>query len=119
MQLLFAIIVSIALSVSTAKALDADMIRALSAGGILAACKESTAETPLRIGNCLGQIQMLYIGHIDGLSDDRKFCPPADISIYDAREVIVGYIARRPDLKILPFAFVALDALKDAWPCKK
>jgi hypothetical protein len=101
-----------------AKADLSDTMNALSANFILQACEERPTESDGLIGNCLGQIQMLYeLAYIDGLSLDRKFCPPTGATINQTRDVIVKYIEDRPEQKHLPFLFLALDAVKKAWPC--
>jgi hypothetical protein len=92
--------------------------RALSADHILDACKEKPSEPRFRQGICLGQIQMLYLlGFSDRLGSQAKYCPPDDVTIIQARKVIIKYIDDRPEQLHKPFVFLAIEALRQAWPC--
>lgn len=118
---LLGIITAISLCVSTAKAQDDGYgaLRALSANFILKACKEAPTEPQWLIGSCIGQVQMLYmLAFADGLAPNKKFCPPDGVTIEQTRNVIVRYIEDRPELMHTPFLFLAIDAVRKAWPCR-
>jgi hypothetical protein len=125
MRRFLGMIAAIALWGSTAKAQDYNLLTAMSAKSILEACKQdpekpNPGQSRLSIGVCLGQIQMLYVlAYMDALAADRKICPPPrGVSVLDARDVIVKYIEDRPNLAVLPFVLLALNALKNEWPCR-
>jgi Rap1a immunity proteins len=121
MRCILGIIASLILSVPANAQSDlSKRIEQMSAKYILAACKEEPTEPQWRIGLCLGQIQMLYLlGCVDGLAPDRRFCPPpGGVSILDMRDVIVKYIESRPSEAVIPFYMLAVDALRNEWPCK-
>jgi hypothetical protein len=99
---------------------DAKMKRLLSAAFILDACKEKPSEPAFWKGRCFGQIEMLYLlAFGNHLGPDARFCPPDDVSINQARKVIIKYIDERPEQLHRLFFDLAIDALRKVWPCPK
>ncbi|WP_291842430.1 Rap1a/Tai family immunity protein [Bradyrhizobium sp.] len=96
-----------------------DTMKALSAGHILAACKERPTESEWAKGICIGQIQVLYLlAFSDHLAPKGKFCPPDGVTIDKARAVVIKYIEDKPEQLHLPFLLLAIDGLRKAWPCR-
>lgn len=110
----------LALYSSPAVADDLSIQRYLSAAFILDASKDKPSEPDFRRGLCVGQMQMLYLlAFGDYLGSKARFCPPDGVTIDQTRKVVIKYIEDRPEQLHSPFLFLAIDALRKAWPCPK
>jgi hypothetical protein len=67
-------------------------------------------------GECVGIIR----GLVDAayLQRPSPFCVPDDATNGQMVRVVVSYIDRHPERMHQSFAYLAFDALKEAWPCK-
>jgi hypothetical protein len=65
-------------------------------------------------GRCGGYVASL----VDG-GGEQDFCSPKGVSIGEAVAVVIKYIEARPERMHEPFGNLALEALKEAWPCKR
>jgi hypothetical protein len=87
---------------------------------IIDACKEKHGQSSYLIAFCAGQIETLvWLASSGHLSDDARFCPPKDVTTGQARKIVIKYIEDRPDSLYDPFMPLAIDGLRDAWPCPK
>ena len=65
-------------------------------------------------GLCAGNIQaILYLGRANNV------CPPSGVTMGQALRVVVAYIDQLPARLHEPFAELALEALQQAWPCRR
>jgi Rap1a immunity proteins len=64
-------------------------------------------------GRCGGYVAGLVYG------GGQEFCSPKGVSIGQAVAVVIKYIEARPERMHEPFADLALEALKAAWPCNR
>ncbi len=96
-----------------------------SAKHFLPVCKEAmiykpkpTATIAWQEGICVGIIRtLMFVG--TSLDEDSVFCRPPRATTEDAFGVVTSYIEARPQLLEKNFTGLAIDALRDAWPCKK
>jgi Rap1a immunity proteins len=65
-------------------------------------------------GRCGGYVASLVYG-----VGEQDFCPPKGVSIGQAVAVVVKYIEARPERMHEDFGKLALEALKEAWPCQR
>jgi len=90
---------------------------------ILACKRFLTSEFPedlgqaMALGECLGTINTLS-AVTDFLRPDRKPCVPPSVTIEQVMRVIIAYIERHPQ-RTEHFSVLGIDALREAWPCKK
>ena len=97
---------------------DSKVRKFLSAASTLDACKESPSESDFQKGSCLGQIHILYmLAFMSALGPETRFCPPDGTTIDQARRVVIKHIDDRPEELDRPFLFLAIEALRKAWPC--
>ena len=104
------------------KPVDAQSNDVHSANQILPACQKFLAATDpgsaVRQGECAGIIEGLsYMA--DLLPPDRSSCRPQAVIHGQMIRVVVAYIERRPQRMHESFKRLALEALHDAWPCKR
>jgi hypothetical protein len=68
-------------------------------------------------GVCVGRVDiLLLVGR--GLPSDARFCPPKGVTRQQAIRVAIAYIDARPGQMHEPFAFLAMAAFQEAWPCR-
>jgi Rap1a immunity proteins len=65
-------------------------------------------------GRCGGYVAGLVYGE-----GGQEFCSPKGVSIGQAVAVVIKYIEARPERIHEPFGKLALEALEEAWPCKR
>ena len=65
-------------------------------------------------GRCGGHVASLVYG-----VGEQEFCSPKGVSIGQAVAVVIKYIEARPERMQEPFGKLALEALEEAWPCKR
>jgi len=89
-----------------------------SANWVMPGCREfvnSTANEPLRQGVCIGLVRaMFFYG-----STHFGVCPPTGSNVGQAVRVVVLYVDQRPARMHEVFEKFGLEALKQAWPCKR
>jgi len=99
------------LSVTTGHAQDLD-----SANNVMKGCRaflaKSKGDTFLR-GACAGTVYA-----IAGLAPDTDICIPTGATVGEEIQVVVAYIDARPDRQHQDFRSLALEAFKEAWPCR-
>jgi hypothetical protein len=87
-----------------------------SATNVMKGCRailaKSKSDTFLR-GVCAGAVHA-----IAGLAWDSELCVPTGITLAQEVQVVVTYIDARSDRQHQDFRSLALEAFKEAWPCK-
>ena len=96
---------------ATSQAQDPD-----SANNVMKGCRaflaKSKGDTFLR-GACAGTVYA-----IAGLAPDTDICIPTGATVGEEIQVVVAYIDARPDRQHQDFRSLALEAFKEAWPCR-
>ncbi len=122
MRRLFVALLAGVFSTAAADAVsDREILQRISAAHILDACREAPGSSAYEEGECWGQIVMLYMlafAADDYLGDASRFCPPDGASPAQTKKVVLKYIDERPERHHEPFAFLAVEALRKAWPCR-
>jgi hypothetical protein len=98
---------------------------AQTAHSLLDACKRTLDRSPVgndlvlayNSGNCSGIVLAIFLLGRQ-LQPDARFCPPPKATMGDALRMVVTYIDARPKQQETPFNIIALEALRDGWPCK-
>jgi hypothetical protein len=116
MPLLTIIIVAVTLGLSTASKAEEDIY---SANFMLEACKENPKESVFLRGVCAGQLQSIVLLASVGMleSGNAKICPPPQVTLGQAKKVVIKYIEQQPEDMHQPFLLLAIVALSKAWPC--
>jgi hypothetical protein len=69
-------------------------------------------------GVCAGTISALvYVGH--ALPGAVRFCPPRNTPNGQHQRVVLAYLERNPPSLHLNFKELALNAMREAWPCPR
>jgi hypothetical protein len=98
-----------------------------SANYFIAPCKSLLASTTnsrvdqvtvYREGICFGTVKTL-VGVGELLPDVFRFCMPTNATISQAVRIAVRYIEERPARMHEPFVLLSIEALRQAWPCRK
>jgi hypothetical protein len=98
-----------------------------SANYMLPHCKRASAEPgeralterssfPFMEGVCTGSILSLALVG-PSLSNTLRFCPPQQATKKQQIRVVVAYIEARPARLHEDYRTLALEALREAWPC--
>jgi hypothetical protein len=105
---------------------DAQTSANFSANYLVPACQDFQAtgegrarrvDTAFIQGICLGIIADLHsVGRL--LPGSVGWCGPSDATYGQLVRVVVAYIERRPQRMHEDFRTLALEALRDAWPCR-
>ena len=84
----------------------------------LPACKSaSNARPPSQAWYCTGQLRALaYVSQ--ALSDDLRSCVPNNLTDGQLTLVVIHYMEARPQHLHEDFLALALQAFRDAWPCR-
>jgi hypothetical protein len=106
-------------AVSTDLAIAQDLY---SAKAVLRGCQlnpgQATATTPIDLYDlafCTGEVIALM--QISGALQN-PICVPRDATVDQAKQVIVQYLDKIPERTHERFALLAVEALRQAWPCK-
>lgn len=92
---------------------------------LLAGCKQhleqTTQATPVDVvyasGICLGMISVLSrTGRM--LPPNMRFCAPTTGTVTQAVRVVVKYLDDHPERLHDHFDILAVEGLRNAWPCK-
>jgi len=107
-----------ALTVTTAAAAEKDMS---SANFFLPHCKVSldpkARDYSFVSGVCAGSVSGLVFAL--ATLTPGTLCIPAAANTSQMVRVVIRYVETRPQRMHEPFESLALEALRDAWPCKK
>jgi hypothetical protein len=68
-------------------------------------------------GSCEGMIETAML-FSPNLPAELRACPPAQGSVLESAKVLLQYIDNNPDRLNEPGITLALEALRDAWPCR-
>jgi hypothetical protein len=49
----------------------------------------------------------------------QAYCAPQGVTVGQLRDAVIKYLMDHPERRHLPFARLALDALKASFPCRK
>jgi Ssp1 endopeptidase immunity protein Rap1a len=91
-----------------------------SASHMLPACKAlvignvASGISQSDVGRCIGMVEGLNVA----ASSFHAFCPPAAATTTQRVRAIVAFIEAHPERKDEHYALLALDAMKQAWPCR-
>lgn len=64
----------------------------------------------------------LALGYVAGVLDaaiDVDICPPEQVQIGQARDMVLQWLRANPDKRHLPAAVIVHVVLRNAWPCKQ
>ena len=68
-------------------------------------------------GICFGVLSALALVGGD-LREEFRVCVPADVTSNQLARVLIEFTRERPQQMHLDFRFIALAALRGAWPCR-
>jgi len=68
-------------------------------------------------GSCEGMIETAML-FSPNLPADVRACPPAQGSVLQSARVLLRYIDNNPDRVNEPGITIAIEAFRDAWPCR-
>ena len=68
-------------------------------------------------GSCEGMIEAAML-FSPNLPADTRACPPAQGSVLQSAKVLLRYLDNNPDRLNEPGITVAIEAFRDAWPCR-
>jgi hypothetical protein len=68
-------------------------------------------------GSCEGMIETAML-FSPNLPADVRACPPAQGSVLQSAKVLLQYIDNNPDRLNEPGITLAIEAFRDAWPCR-
>ena len=89
----------------------------VSANSVMIGCRELTKsqKEPLRQGTCFGIVRaMFFYG-----KSHFGICAPDKANVGQAIRVVIAYIDQRPSRMNERFEDLALEALQQAWPCRR
>jgi hypothetical protein len=104
-------------------------MRAFIVGVVLLVCTEAnaadTTSANVVLPGCKDQGGSFGVGYCQGVMDgiafvqDGHFCVPMGVTLRQAMRVVVAYIEARPARMHEDFRKLALEGLREAWPCKR
>jgi hypothetical protein len=62
---------------------------------------------------------MFYVAGVHDANDKVLFCSPSDVTLGQALDVVKRYLETRPEQRHLSADFLASQAMRAAWPCRK
>ena len=69
-------------------------------------------------GVCAGMVRAIV--YLTGdLPPQLRSCPPRGSTQGQSQRVVVAYLERNPGRLHLDFEDLAIDALREAWPCRR
>jgi Rap1a immunity proteins len=70
-------------------------------------------------GMCVGMVDALDFLMSDLPAEDKEYrsCPPSDATLKQTVQVVIAYIDARPERMNESFKKLAIEAIRDAWPC--
>ena len=91
-----------------------------SASRLLPGCKFAIDGGPTRYGIGVEFEAARCIGYVAGLAKaSPDFCQPAGVTVGQMIRVVVTYVEARPARHHEEFGELALEALEEAWPCRR
>jgi hypothetical protein len=112
-----------ALAITTADGAERSFF---TANNVLPGCKKIVAEgervkvdeTVYLSGLCVGMIYAIAVHDYAGRGYAGCVDVPDEVTIQQEARTIVRYIEARPQRMHEPFIFLAIEAFRDAWPCR-
>lgn len=77
----------------------------------------NSTDDVIKAAHCGGMLYAL-VSSAPFLEQPRRFCPPAGIRVSQVAQVVVRYIESVPNRQREPFIPLALEGLRQAWPCR-
>jgi hypothetical protein len=77
----------------------------------------TSADDVIKAAHCGGMLYAL-ISSAQFLDQPARFCPPAGIRVSQVAQVVVRFIEGVPQRQNEPFIPMALEGLRQAWPCR-
>jgi hypothetical protein len=118
-----AILTGGAMAMMMAAAGPADRNYLLHAADTLPGCKtiigEGDEEQPGQRNYCAVAVAALLPGNLLNLNHSCRVDIPTTFTIRQGALIVVRYIEARPERMQEPFFPLAIEALRDAWPCRK
>ena len=70
-------------------------------------------------GMCVGMVDALDFLMSELPAEDKEYrsCPPSDATLKQTVQVVMKYIDERPERMNESFKKLAIEAIRDAWPC--
>lgn len=100
--------------IAFASAASGQSVDTSSANWVMPGCLGTSND--FRQGVCSGEVEALVvIGQL--LPIGQRFCTPTGSTRGQAVRVVVAYIQQNPARTHEPFATLAVEALRRAWPC--
>lgn len=62
---------------------------------------------------------MFYVAGVHDANDKVLFCSPSDVTLGQALDVVRRYLESRPEQRHLSADFLASQAMRAVWPCRK
>jgi hypothetical protein len=79
-----------------------------------------TVEDAYKQGMCVGGIAgILFLANAATKTTAHAICIPSTVSTAQSLTVVVRYLRNHPEKLNDAFASLVLDALREAWPCKR
>jgi Rap1a immunity proteins len=119
------LLLGVAVAALVAQPIDAQQPDTNSANYLLPACKNFLATGDSRPttsafyqGVCVGTVDTLHL--LIRILPETPFrsCPPNQVTTGQELRVIIAYIEARPQRMHENFRILAIEAMREAWPCK-
>jgi Ssp1 endopeptidase immunity protein Rap1a len=68
----------------------------------------------VEMGRCIGMVEGVAL-----LANYGIFCPPTGTIIKERMQVMIAHIEARPQRLHEDFRVLAVEAMQEAWPCRK
>ena len=70
-------------------------------------------------GMCVGMVDALDFLMSELPEEDKKYrsCPPSDATLKQTVQVVIKYINERPERMNESFKKLAIEAIREPWPC--
>jgi hypothetical protein len=120
-----ALLLGVAVAALVAQPIDAQQPDTNSANYLLPACKNFLVTGDSRPitsafyqGVCVGTVDTLHL--LIRILPETPFrsCPPNQVTTGQELRVIIAYIEARPQRMHENFRILAIEAMREAWPCK-
>ena len=121
-----ALIVGIALELALATSAPAQQDNKFTAKHLLPYCRDAMnnkaptmSSDAVMQGMCVGMVDALDFLMSDLPAEDKEYrsCPPSDATLKQTVQVVIKYIDERPERMNESFKKLAIEAIRDAWPC--
>jgi hypothetical protein len=121
-----ALIVGIALELALATSAPAQQDNKFTAKYLLPYCRDAMnnkaptmSSDAVMQGMCVGMVDALDFLMSDLPAEDKEYrsCPPSDATLKQTVQLVIKYIDARPERMNESFKKLAIEAIRDAWPC--